>query len=166
MTDWERRAPQRLVATDDEMVKTTNMWSERLRDLFIAEGILPTGPVLLAMLNIVAVGAIRQIGMAREAFVHASELAYELARAVIAKSDQLPPHIAINDVIQLDPVRGCEWGPLFAIVDKVGPGWVRAYFFVPTERGQAPGHAPIRVENGNYVRIGRAEWLPQEGGRG
>jgi hypothetical protein len=73
--------------------------------------------------------------------------------------------LAVGDVVQLDPDGGCAWGPLFAIVDKVYDWGVRADFFVPGKRGEAPGVAPIRVDKGKYWRIGRAVWLPSDEGR-
>lgn len=66
--------------------------------------------------------------------------------------------ISENDVIQLDP-RTCEWGPLFCIVSDVKSWGVQAYWLQATERNKPPGKCFIRVEHGNYIKIGSAEWI-------
>lgn len=74
-----------------------------------------------------------------------------------------------NDVIQLTPGPGLEWGPLLCIVDKVAAWGVRCYALVPAthsspeERGRAPSRMYLRVDHGGYVVIGPAEWTLSDG---
>jgi hypothetical protein len=66
---------------------------------------------------------------------------------------------SVGDVIQLDPVHSC-WGPQLCIVDNVNPKSVRCIFFTDHVKDEPPGEAYLRVPHGQYVRIGRAAWLP------
>lgn len=58
-----------------------------------------------------------------------------------------------DDVVQLDPEH-CPWGAIFVVVVEVRSWGIKGYFLVPGEEGIAP----VRVNHGHYVRIGRAEW--------
>jgi hypothetical protein len=80
--------------------------------------------------------------------------------------NQLKPWVGA--VIQLAPWQpdskddvGCDWGPLFAIVEEVRGWGVICYGFIPTERRQPPGQMYMRVKNGEYAIIGHAEWVVQ-----
>lgn len=70
-------------------------------------------------------------------------------------SDEL---VKIGDVVQCDPEHSC-WGPVFVIVTKVRRSGIQGYFMVPEERDKPPGAAYVNVDHGEYVRIGRAEWV-------
>lgn len=66
--------------------------------------------------------------------------------------------VAVNDVIQLDPEQ-IAWGPLFCIVTELKSWGVQCYAIHPEKRGEMPSRMFLRVKHGQYVRIGRAEWL-------
>jgi hypothetical protein len=70
------------------------------------------------------------------------------------------PHATVGDVIQLDPEHSC-WGPELCIVEQVFAWGVRCLFFTAHVRDGSPGEAYLRVAHGEYVRIGRAAWLPE-----
>lgn len=65
--------------------------------------------------------------------------------------------IAVGDVIQLDPERHPKFAACFGTVDEVRSWGVVATILVPA--GPTPGEAPIRLEFGSFVRIGKAEWV-------
>lgn len=66
--------------------------------------------------------------------------------------------VSEGDVIQFDPETS-SWGPLLAIVTEVRQWGVICYAMVPETRGEAPSRMYNRVQNGQFVRIGAAEWL-------
>ena len=57
-----------------------------------------------------------------------------------------------GDVIQLDPDH-CRFGPLLCIVSEVKSWGVQCYAVFNKEEA-----AYFRVNHGNYVVVGRAEW--------
>lgn len=67
--------------------------------------------------------------------------------------------IAVGDVIQISPT----WpghpalGGLFALVEEIR-GW-GVIAFVDAGEGK---RAYVRCQTADYVRIGRAEWLPED----
>lgn len=67
--------------------------------------------------------------------------------------------VQVGDVIQINPDR-CAWGPVLCIVDHVNPKSVRCFFFTEHTRFEPPEEAYMRVPHSDYVRIGRASWLP------
>jgi len=67
-----------------------------------------------------------------------------------------PTEIDVHDVVQLDPEL--PFGPVLAIVDEVKSWGVQASVLVPTARDTPPNLAPMRVEWGDFARIGRATW--------
>lgn len=67
------------------------------------------------------------------------------------------PHVAVNDVVQLDPAR-CPWGPLLGIVCEVAEWGITFVAIVPVSREQGAGFMPMRVKHGDYRRIGAAAW--------
>jgi hypothetical protein len=79
-------------------------------------------------------------------------------------SDNTSQYKAVSgDVIQVDPTSpvGKKLGSLFAIVDEAHEWGVLCHFFV-ARVDQQPGRSYLRVEHGNYVIIGRAEWLVRD----
>lgn len=74
------------------------------------------------------------------------------------------PEIEVGDVVQLDPSdKRIDWGPVFAVVSEIRAGGVIASMYIPELRG-APRMAPIWLERGMFVRIGKARWTLQDGG--
>jgi hypothetical protein len=66
-------------------------------------------------------------------------------------------------VIQLDPEQ-CDWGPLLCIVQEVRSWGVVCYALIPERRKEPPATMFIRVKEGHYVVVGKAEWaLPECG---
>jgi hypothetical protein len=75
--------------------------------------------------------------------------------------------VQIDDVIQLD--KDHAWGPVLCIVTKVNPWGVECYAFAPifhdvhaaAARCCRWAPAALRVERGQYERVGRAVWVAQ-----
>lgn len=68
------------------------------------------------------------------------------------------PDIEVHDVIQADPDR-CDWGPVFVVVTEVRDWGVLGYFLTDFNRGVPPGRAYLRLNHGDYERVGRAAWI-------
>lgn len=72
----------------------------------------------------------------------------------------IPTDVKPLCVIQVDPT-GNKWGcPLLCIVEEVKPWGVKCY----SPHLEADGTAstlPLRVNHGDYVVIGMAEWATQ-----
>lgn len=64
----------------------------------------------------------------------------------------------MNDVVQLDPAH-CRWGALLAIVEEVREWGIVCYALIPQTAGEPPGRMYMRVNNGEYFVVGRAEWV-------
>lgn len=67
--------------------------------------------------------------------------------------------LEVGDVIQLDPSRKALWGPVFAVGEEIRDWGVIANMYIPEARAAPPGVAPIRLEKGSFVRIGKAAWI-------
>ena len=68
---------------------------------------------------------------------------------------------AVGDVVQLYP--DCDLaikygGPLLVIVSEVKQWGIQGYFFCISPGGGTASPAYVRVENGYFTRIGKAEW--------
>lgn len=71
---------------------------------------------------------------------------------------------AVNpgDVVQIDPERHPRFAACFATVDEVRGWGVTATVLVPAS--PRPNEAPIRLEFGSFVKVGKAEWVRQAEG--
>lgn len=58
-----------------------------------------------------------------------------------------------GDVVQIDPEHHHWLGGCFAIVSDVHEWGLRAYVPLPSS-----GSTPIRLENGSFALVGKAEW--------
>jgi hypothetical protein len=74
--------------------------------------------------------------------------------------------VGVGDVVQLSPDRvgdefvngffpGC-----FMLVGRVFTWGIQGFISMPQERGSLPGQAHFRAKRENFVRIGKAEWVP------
>lgn len=66
--------------------------------------------------------------------------------------------VAVGDVVQIKPHDGKNFGGCFMVVEEVRPWGLTGYCQVPGR-----GVAYCRVETADHHRIGRAEWLLDEG---
>jgi hypothetical protein len=65
-----------------------------------------------------------------------------------------------NDIIQIAPPH--KWGGCLAVIDEVRSWGVQAYVSIPSNDGQPPGRAFIRLQTGEFEAIGaKPPFVPQ-----
>lgn len=70
--------------------------------------------------------------------------------------------LVVGDVVQLDP-NLTSGGPLLCVVYRLESDGARVAAWVPSpEPYKPPGGVAVKVKPEEYIRIGRAEWMPDD----